>query len=557
MPDEASAPAAKPRKKSWMVLVLFVGLLLLLFLPPRITIGHFQRRLESTMSAAVGRPVTIRYVHPRLLPQPGFDLDGFVIQDDPALSSEPLLRSDSVTADLRLLSLWRGRIEISKLTLQNPSLNLVRGRDGHWNVEALFVRAAQIPSAPTAKRIAEARPRFPYIEADSGRINFKNGEEKKVYAFSDADFALWLAAENEWELRLKATPIRTDRDLGDTGTLRVSGRIERATSAAEMPLHLKVTWQDAQLGQLTELVYGRDRGWRGTVNGQASLSGSPQSLNVEARAVVNDFRRYDIGSSDSFNAEVDCNAIYSRLQAGAQENSPLRAPPSLRATCSTSRGNGVLTVTFDHSFATSDSSTKLLAAAFPLSDVIALAKHMKRGIAPDLKAEGVINGLLVINHGNVQPASSAPDAYTLTARAQLDSRSLTGGVDLGILVFNFQQAGTMPPARTQKSKPSTSIFTLALLPSAVELGAGKPLVVSGIADAKGFDLHLEGEAHSERLQQTLLALGLPPPVISPRMGGKSKVKLDIDGTWAGFPAPETVGWVRPEAPTALARSKIQ
>ena len=121
-----------------------------------------------------------RSVKLRLLPQPGFDLENFVIHDDPAFGAEPMLRAQEVTASLRLTSLLRGRLEIARLNLTEPSLNLVRNAEGHWNLENLVERAAKIPVAPTSKAKTERRPGFPYIEADRGRINFKFGSGKKA-----------------------------------------------------------------------------------------------------------------------------------------------------------------------------------------------------------------------------------------------------------------------------------------------------------------------------------------------------------------------------------------
>src|SRR5438270_11185500 len=102
--------------------------------------------------------------------------------DDPAFGAEPLLVCGKVTAELRLTSLWQGRLEIANLKLTAdvapPSLNLVYARD-HWHLESLLLRSQQVPTAPTAKRRAARRSRFPYIEASGGRINVKLGQEKK------------------------------------------------------------------------------------------------------------------------------------------------------------------------------------------------------------------------------------------------------------------------------------------------------------------------------------------------------------------------------------------
>src|SRR5690348_610290 len=88
-------PPPKRSSKKKIVGLVALALAAALALPFK-TVNGFRNRLEAAMSAAVGRKVTVRNVHLRLLPQPGFELSGFAIQDDPAVSAEPLLRADSV-----------------------------------------------------------------------------------------------------------------------------------------------------------------------------------------------------------------------------------------------------------------------------------------------------------------------------------------------------------------------------------------------------------------------------------------------------------------------------
>ena len=115
----------------------------------------------------------------------------------------------------------RGRLEIARLSLTEPSLNLVRNSEGRWNLEKLVERAASTPVAPTAKARSEVRPGFPYIEADHGRINFKFGQEKKPYTLTEANFALWQDSENAWGIRLKGA---TDADRFQPQRHRPAGR---------------------------------------------------------------------------------------------------------------------------------------------------------------------------------------------------------------------------------------------------------------------------------------------------------------------------------------------
>src|SRR5436305_2640486 len=235
-------------KRKRIYLAMAVTLALAFVLPPTVNLKHFRARFSDSLSRSLGRPVSIEDVHLRLLPLPGFTFRQLRISDDYEFGAEPILQTSeeygrSSVATLRLSSLWRGRFEIASISLTQASLNIVRSADGHWNLERLINRAAQVPSAPTNKKEAEARARFPYIEIKESRINFKFGAEKKPFTLSDAEFALWLAAENRWNVRLKAVPLRTDESISDTGTIRLSGSFERASEFSQTPFHFQLSWE--------------------------------------------------------------------------------------------------------------------------------------------------------------------------------------------------------------------------------------------------------------------------------------------------------------------------
>src|SRR5580693_950426 len=317
--------------KRRMVIAAVVILLGLFLVRPGA--ARLKARIANSISRAVARPVEIGAVHLRFLPQPGFDLDNLVIYEDPAFGAEPMLRAPEVTAVVRLTSLVRGRLDIARLELTEPSLNLVRRGDGRWNWEDLLERTARTPLAPTAKSKLEARPGFPYIEASSGRINFKTGPEKKPYAMLNADFTLWQESENAWGVRLKAEPLRTDMSLSDTGLLRMNGTWRRAGSLRETPLQFSLEWDRAQLGQLTKLVLGNDEGWRGEVRLESTLSGIPAAMQVAVDASIDDFHRYDISSSERLLLNAHCNGRYSSVEAMMHE-----------VFCSAPVGSGMITL---------------------------------------------------------------------------------------------------------------------------------------------------------------------------------------------------------------------
>jgi len=105
-----------------------VAILLVLFLV-RPGVSRLKLRLQ-TPSAGTGTSGGYRSVQLRFLPRPGFDLENVIVYEDPAFGAEPMLRAAEVTAAVRWTSLVRGRLDISRLELTEPSLNLVRREDG-------------------------------------------------------------------------------------------------------------------------------------------------------------------------------------------------------------------------------------------------------------------------------------------------------------------------------------------------------------------------------------------------------------------------------------------
>ncbi|HEU5336858.1 MAG TPA: AsmA family protein [Terriglobales bacterium] len=507
--------------------------LLALVVPPLISMGRFRARIDQSIAQALGRQVIIGEVNLRLLPQPGFDLQRFVVADDPSFSAEPVLRADEVTAYLRLSSLWRGRLEIARLSLENPSLNLVRRSDGRWNVYTLLERTARTPSAPTAQSKPEVRLRFPYIEGDSGRINFKTGAEKKVYALTDADFALWQEAEDKWNFRVAARPVRTDQNLSDTGTVRLEGFFRRAPSLRETPVNIRMSWEKAQLGQLTELIYGRDRGWRGALDFSARLQGTPASLQVRADARVQDFRRYDIITPGSLDLRARCDARFSSVDQSWSQ-----------AACQAPVQNGLLTVNGSAvaPFSGGAYQFKMVAQQLPMQAVVTAAQHAKRDLPDDLTAGGVLNASFLVTRSVQTGGRRVWSGDGQTSEFVLSSDLTSNQLKLGVIPFTIVGGSRGLAAHARKRAPFAGItpeLRLALGPFRLALSNGAPAVLYAWLSRNGYEVNLQGEAQLSRLEQVARTLGVhaPPPV----KRGNARVDLQVAGLWAGFPAPLITG----------------
>ncbi len=282
------------------------ALLLLLLTPPLVNVNRLKRRIATSISASLGRQVQLDNVSLRLLPVPGFTLQNLVVSEDPEFGSEPMIRANVVDVTLRPSSLWRRHVEFSSMTFEQPSLNLVRNAAGVWNVQDLLMHAASVNTAPTAQRKAGPEPRFPYIEATGARVNLKLGEEKKPFSLTDADFALWLTSPQEWRVRLKGTPTRTDTDISDPGTVKLEGSLKRAATMAEVPVDLTASWQGAPMGEASKLLSGEDAGWRGNLNVQATLTGTLAAAKVTTAIRMEDLRRAEFVPVETMEVRADC-----------------------------------------------------------------------------------------------------------------------------------------------------------------------------------------------------------------------------------------------------------
>jgi len=527
--------------------LLFAVLLLGLFLV-RPGVNRLRAEIVRSISLALGRPVEVSWVKLRLFPRLGFDLENFVVHDDPAFSNEPFLRAQDVNAVLRLRSLLRGRMEIARLSLSEPSLNLVRSPQGSWNLGELMERAARTAVAPTSKAGSETRPGFPYIESDSGRINLRLGAEKTPYALTEADFAIWQDSENAWGLRLRATPVRTDLNLTDTGTLRVEGSWFRAASLRDTPLRFTFRWQRGQMGQLTKLIYGVDRGWRGTLTTIALLTGTPSDLTVQANGSVDDLRRYNVLGGGALDLAAECSAHLNPAERSVS-----------RLLCTAPVDGGILK--FQGSIGNFDDKPSYdlgLSADLPMQLLAALLRHSRPGVPDDLAANGRLNAALqFVRSPNAAPALAEGGGQITDFRLSSESTDLDLPLgDLPLTIAAADSLGSLPvkKARLKNSSPKLEEARLVIGPVAVALGANEAAQVRGALSLNGYDAWLRGDAELPKLLRALHAVGIPVP--QARAEGTAKMDLQMTGAWSGG-RPRSFGKVQIDSVRAQAQGLNQ
>jgi len=523
MTDEESQPTHKSSRGWWITAAVFF-LLLLALLPPFLNINRYRHRVAASISGALGRPVRIDNVSFRILPTPAFTIENFVVGENPAFGDEPFLRANTVTATVHASSLWRGHLEFATISLDEPSVNLVRNSAGQWNVESILLQAAQIHSAPTEQKIAGSVPRFPYIEATQARINIKMGAEKMPFSLTDAKLALSLTQSDTWHVRMEARPLRTDMNANDTGLLQVDGTFQRAATLNTIPLELTASWHKAQLGDVSHMLLGENAGWRGSIDAEANVTGNLGNAQVDAKLHLDDLRRAEIEPEHALSLDIACTA---------NALDTLHAFDALHCTLPLGEGSVTLEGNIPSLRASAQPTLKFTAQKLPAAQLLEIARHATNRIDPAFTADGVIDGAFSYGDAAWQGSATLP---TLT----LNVPGITGSLTLADLHLHTAAA---PAGKKRRSAPA--LYGAILDPVMLDLGAPTPATLDGVLHHNNYTLHLRGSVIASQLRA--LARAIPqfgdgvedvlPPAPSPD-DAAPELPVTIDATaqrtWDGL-----------------------
>ncbi|MGH9717787.1 MAG: hypothetical protein ACRD4R_13825 [Candidatus Acidiferrales bacterium] len=264
--------------------------------------SRLRTKLTARLESAFGRPVQVGSYGFSIWDGPVLEADSVKIGEDPRFGNEYFLRADSISVGLHWLSLLRGHVSLGTLSLNHPSLNLVRDAGGEWNVEEWLPRPATgVPSsAPGANLGGNSSPlQFRRIEISDGRIDFKRGYEKLAFAFVGVNGTVETDAPGRWHIELTASPWRAAVLTQRPGVIRVNGHIG-GTSSRLRPAALEISWKDASIADFFRLLHGDDYGIRGKLAVSISAHTEPQEpVNgwvLQGKAELSGLHRWDLAA---------------------------------------------------------------------------------------------------------------------------------------------------------------------------------------------------------------------------------------------------------------------
>jgi AsmA protein len=365
------------------------------------------------------------------------------------------------------------------------------------------MHAASVNTAPTAQRKAGPEPRFPYIEATGARVNVKLGEEKTPFSLTDADFGLWLTSPQEWRVRAKGTPTRTDTNISDPGVVRLEGSLQRAATMAEVPVDLTASWSGAPMGEASKLLSGQDAGWRGNLNVEASLIGMLGATKLTTTIHMEDLRRSEFVPLQAMDVRAECRGTLDVTAA-------LVTDPDCAVTTPIAGG------------------AKAAGRVVAIADRLELSKLSElSGLSdsPTLETAGVRVGMTNVPDAwlldwvrlfsqripaGEHPEGTVAGSVLLTSARKGQPARWDGvfhGEVVGLLPWMGAESAYLVHPVTLTSKATEDGFVLTPL-NLTPPGRTPALTLSGVATKSGYTLHFAGTATEAQLQ-ALRALAPP------------------------------------------------
>ena len=145
------------RALKWIGIILAILIVIALVLPFVINVNTFRPRIESELTNALGRKVTVGNLSLSLW-SGSLAADNIEIADDPSFETKPFVKAQALNVGVNMVPLiFSKTLEIRNITLTKPQVTLLRTPDGKWNFSSIG-SAGAAPAGSEAPATAQQHP---------------------------------------------------------------------------------------------------------------------------------------------------------------------------------------------------------------------------------------------------------------------------------------------------------------------------------------------------------------------------------------------------------------
>jgi len=140
----------------WIAIAVAILIVIALALPFLINVNSFRPQIESNLSDALGRKVTVGNLKLSIL-SGSVGADDIAIADDPSFANSPFIRAKALNVGVELMPLiFSKQLHVTELSLTEPQVTLLRAPSGRWNYSTLGGNAASKPATPATSSDANS-----------------------------------------------------------------------------------------------------------------------------------------------------------------------------------------------------------------------------------------------------------------------------------------------------------------------------------------------------------------------------------------------------------------
>ena len=137
----------------WVGISFAILILIVVSLPFVINVDQFRPTLQSDLSTALGRQVTLGSLHLKIL-SGEVAADDLSVAEDPAFGKPAFVKAKSLHVGVEILPfLFSRKLNVTDLNIDQPEIALVQAPSGNWNFSSLGAKSKAAAATPSSARL--------------------------------------------------------------------------------------------------------------------------------------------------------------------------------------------------------------------------------------------------------------------------------------------------------------------------------------------------------------------------------------------------------------------
>jgi AsmA protein len=228
--------------------VIGVALIVILILPSIIDANRFRPKMESDLSLALNRKVSIGNVRLAIL-SGGVKVDDLSVADDPAFASEPFVHATALAVGVEFRPLiFAHQVHVTSISIGRTQITLLRSKTGTWNYSTLGPAGATSPVALSTPSPGGTAPTVDYsihkFSIDGADVRI--GDAGSSHPPTEYSSVALKITDLSYAARF---PFTLSAKTPGNGTLKIKGQAGPLSTAnlAETPVSANLNVQDFNL----------------------------------------------------------------------------------------------------------------------------------------------------------------------------------------------------------------------------------------------------------------------------------------------------------------------